>query len=90
MEFTLPKKFNGETLRNELKAEGIILPENKKAITVSGEVLILDIDEKDATKVQNVLANHNGDDILIEETVADKLASVGLSIEELKTALGGN
>lgn len=89
MEFTLPKKFNGETLRNELKAEGIVLPEDKKAITVSGEVLILDIDEKDATKVQNVLANHNGDDILIEQTVAEKLAFVGLSIEDLKAALLG-
>ena len=90
MEFTLPKKFNGETLRNELKAEDIILPEDKKAITVSGEILILDIDQKDATKVENILANHNGDDIFIEQTVADKLASVGLSIEDLKAALGGN
>ena len=88
MEFTMPKKLNGETLRKELKAEGVVLPEKRNAIVVSGETLFLQIEEKDSEKVQAILASHKGEDLIIEETLDSKLAKVGLSINDLKTALG--
>jgi hypothetical protein len=46
--------------------------------------------------LEDFVEMHKADDrwinptVTVEPTVADKLASVGLSIEELKTALGGN
>jgi hypothetical protein len=40
-------------------------------------------------EANNLIASHNPP-IPTEPTIADKLASVGLSIEELKAALGGN
>ena len=86
--FTMPKKLNGQTLRKELAAIGVILPSEKNAIMVSDTNLFLDIDEKDSDKVIEVLKNHNGNDIVIETTIEQKLASVGLSIADLKSALG--
>ena len=79
---------NIETLRKELAAIGVILPSEKNAIMVSDTNLFLDIDEKDSDKVIEVLKNHNGNDIVIETTIEQKLASVGLSIDDLKSALG--
>jgi hypothetical protein len=88
MRFDLPKKFNGTTLRNELAEHQIYLAAEKSAITISENNLFLEIDEKDSDKVIEVLKNHNGNDIVIETTIEQKLASVGLSIADLKSALG--
>jgi hypothetical protein len=88
MKFQLPVKFNGTRLRNELSAQGINLPEDLNAITVSDNDLFLDINQEDMEKVEEILANHTGEDLIIEETLENKLAKVGLSIDDLKTALG--
>jgi hypothetical protein len=87
MEFTMPNKLNGQTLRIELEAVGVILPNEKDAITVSDNVLFLKVDEKDVEKVAGVLTNHKGDDLIFEETLENKLSKVGLSIADLKAAL---
>jgi hypothetical protein len=46
--------------------------------------------QQDEAKAAAVIAAHNGTTVAPEQTIEDKLASVGLSIEELKAALGGN
>jgi hypothetical protein len=55
---------------------------------ISGDDLVI---SGDCTKAeaQDALDAHNPP-APVEPTIADKLASVGLSIEELKAALGGN
>lgn len=88
MKFDLPSKFNGTRLRNELSLIGIDLPLNNDAISIAENNLFIDIDDKDYDKVIEVLKNHNGNDIVIETTIEQKLASVGLSIDDLKSALG--
>lgn len=82
-EFTKPQSFNGVQLVKELKENGIEIlgfPE----IDANG-VFWLDIDEKKKSQVATIVAAHNGVDTT--PTLTDKLASVGLSIEDLKAAL---
>jgi hypothetical protein len=51
----------------------------------------LDVQPADQAKAAAVVAAHNGNTVAPEPTIADKLASVGLSLDELKSAiLGGN
>jgi hypothetical protein len=88
IQFNKPQNLNGAELLNELKASGV---------TVTGLPLVdedgnfwLDITETDKVKATPIVDTHNGTTVAPEPTIADKLASVGLSIEELKAALGGN
>ena len=83
---TTSKEINLKQLDEELGKQGLIAdfndPNNK---------LILPTETSTVTEAQleAAIAAH----IAIpypEPTIADKLASVGLSIEELKAALGGN
>jgi hypothetical protein len=50
--------------------------------------LWLDILEADKAKAEAVVAAHNGTTIAPEPTIEDKLASVGLNLDDLKAALG--
>ena len=52
--------------------------------------LWLDISNSDKAKAESIVAAHNGTTIAPEPTIAEKLASVGLSLEELRTGLGTN
>jgi len=88
IQFNKPQNLNGAELLNKLKASGV---------TVTGLPLVdedgnfwLDIVETDKIKATPIVDAHNGTTVAPEPTIADKLASVGLSIEELKAALGGN
>lgn len=84
--FTKPKNLNGEELLNELNAAGVKITQPPY---LDGEsVLSLDIDAKDEDKAKSVVAAHNGNMIPKEPTIDEKLASVGLSIVDLKAALG--
>ena len=84
--FTKPQNLNGEELMAELAAVGIVVDE----IRDNGEGIISFI-TNDETLAASVVAKHNGNQIPREATIADKLASVGLSLDELKAAiLGGN
>ena len=90
--FTKPANLNGKELRKELNAAGVNISEDKFAVVVDSEgVLLLDINPSDESAAAAVVAAHNGTTVAPEPTIADKLASVGLSLDELKSAiLGGN
>jgi hypothetical protein len=83
---TRPTNLNGTELLAELNAKGVSITE-PPLLDGNGE-LFLDIAEKDLAKAEEVLAKHNGTQIAPEPTVAQKLQSVGLSVDELKAALG--
>jgi len=84
--FTKPQNLNGKELLDELSAVGVLV----KGLPVDdGEGnLILNIASKDEAKAAEVVAAHNGTTLAPEPTIEDKLASVGLSLPDLKAALG--
>jgi hypothetical protein len=79
--FTKPQNLNGTELIAELAVAGIIVP---RVLDNGDGTIELATDDAKATKI---VADHNGTQIAPEPTIAEKLASVGLSIEELKAAL---
>lgn len=87
--FKKPVNLNGDELLDELLAVGIVLDKWKQAPSIDGNGdMWLDILEADKAKATSVIASHNGTISAPELTVADKLASVGLSLDDLKAALG--
>lgn len=91
IKFQVPTNLNGAELRQELNAAGVSISNDTFAIILDDEKnLCLDIAEIDKDKAATIVAAHNGTTVAPEPTIADKLASVGLSIEELKAALGSN
>lgn len=81
--FNKPASLNGTELKAELAAEGIIVEtiyDNSDG-TISFET-------NNEAKAASVVANHNGKIVLSEPTVEEKLASVGLNLDDLKAALG--
>jgi hypothetical protein len=81
--FTKPQNLNGAELKQELAAVGITID---TVIDFGDNTIGLDTDKEQAAKT--VVDVHNGTTIAPEPTVADKLASVGLSVADLKSALG--
>jgi hypothetical protein len=88
IKYNKPTNLNGTELLAELNAAGIPIV-NSPIIDGNGDFW-LDIAEADKAKATTVVAAHNGTTVAPKPTVADKLASVGLSIDELKEVLGGN
>lgn len=89
--FIKPEKLNGEQLRNELNAAGVEISLDSTSVAIGeNETLLLDIKQTDEAKALPIVTAHFGVDTPKEITVTEKLASVGLSIEELKAALGSN
>ncbi|NDE69424.1 MAG: hypothetical protein EB057_05060 [Microbacteriaceae bacterium] len=87
IQFTKPTQLNGFQLRDELRAAGVQIEDGKDTILTDGEKLLwLAISKTDESAAKQVVANHIGIDK--EPTIEDKLASVGLSLPDLKTALG--
>jgi hypothetical protein len=86
IQFTKPTNLNGAELLAELNAGGVAITQWPE-LDGSG-VLWLDIAEADEAKATPIVAAHNGTTIAPEPTIADKLASVGLSVTDLKAALG--
>ena len=76
-EFTLPTAINGDQLKNELNAHDVFVREN--VLTVVG----------DFTKeyAESIITAHSPKEAA-EPTISEKLASVGLSVDDLKAALG--
>jgi len=83
IKFKQPKTLDGKQLIDELAVEGIIAAD-VPSIDADGNLWI-DIDPKDEAKAISIVAAHVAH--TKELSVADKLASVGLSIDELKAAL---
>lgn len=88
MELQFDGLFNGTKFRAELKNLNIDLPDDKDAISISDGSLILKLDEKYRKTVEQALSNHDGTDITVELGINEKLASVGLNLDDLKVALG--
>ena len=86
IQFDKPENLNGIELSAELADAGIEL---KQLPFIDGNGLLwLDVKPADKVKAATIVAAHNGNIEPQEATVADKLASVGLNIDDLKSALG--
>ena len=91
IKFNKPTNLNGSELLDELATVGIILDKFNEPPMLDGDNnLWLRIDPADEAKAKPIVDAHNGTIIPPEPTIEDKLASVGLSLDELKAALGGN
>jgi hypothetical protein len=88
IKFNKPSNLNGTELRQELNVAGVKITDQPSSVKVENNDLWLDIAAKDEAKAQVVVDAHNGTTIAPEPTVADKLQSVGLNLEDLKAALG--
>ena len=86
IKFNRPTNLNGAELIQELKNIDIEVIGNPLDDAEGG--LWLDIKESDKAKVTSIVATHNGTIIAAEPTVEQKLASVGLNLDDLKVALG--
>jgi hypothetical protein len=82
-QFDKPKNLNGAELLAELKTAGI---QATKIIQNGNRNIEIDLD--DEAKAKPIIEAHNGTVIAPEPTIAEKLASVGLTIDGLKAALG--
>ena len=89
IKFNKPENLNGSELLDELAAVGIVLDKLEQAPLIDGNGdFWLDVKPSDEAKAAAVVAAHNGNIVAPEPTVADKLASVGLNLDDLKAALG--
>jgi hypothetical protein len=87
IQFTKPAQLNGSQLRDELRAAGVAITDDNKTVSTDGEQMLwLEIAETDKITAQKIVAKHVGIDK--EPTLDDKLSSVGLSVADLKAALG--
>ena len=86
IKFNRPENLNGLELINELNAAGVFI-EKPPFIDANGDFW-LDINPADEVKAAPVVAAHNGTTVAPEPTIEDKLASVGLNLDDLKSALG--
>jgi hypothetical protein len=86
IQFNKPTNLNGTELLAELNAAGVTIT-HPPFDNAQGN-LWLDIAEADKAKATSIVAAHNGTLIAPEPTVADKLAASGLTLDELKAALG--
>jgi len=84
IQFKQPKTLDGKQLIDELAAAGVVAADVPN-IDAEGNMWI-DIDEKDETKARAIVDAHIANTVSL--TIENKLASVGLSVAELKEALG--
>ena len=81
--FTKPENLNGAELIVELATKGVIV---KEIYDFSDGTIAFETDNEVAAAI--VVAAHNGTTVASEPTIEDKLASVGLNLSDLKSALG--
>ena len=81
--FDKPTKLNGAELKAELGAIGIVVDEIFDF--ADGTIGFITDDEIEAAKI---VKKHVGNVEAKQATIEDKLASVGLSVSDLKSALG--
>lgn len=82
--------FNGKQLIQEMKEAGVVLYENLVGISAvlkeaDGKVFI-PTSEEFAELAQQIATNRVA--LFEQDTVIERLASVGLSVDDLKSALG--
>lgn len=81
--FDRPKNLNGAELIAELQSQGIVV---ERVVDYGNGKIGLDVE--DESKTEAIVKNHNGTTVIPEQTIEQKLASVNLSLPELKAALG--
>ena len=81
--FPKPQNLNGTELMAKLSAVGIFVEE---VFDFSDGTIGFETDNESTAAA--VVAAHNGTTVAPEPTIADKLAAAGLTVEELKEALG--
>jgi hypothetical protein len=86
IKFDKPLNLNGTELVDELNNAGIIVNDLPYVDAVND--LWLDIFESDKAQAESIVLAHNGTVIPPEPTIQDKLANAGITLDELKTALG--
>ena len=86
IKFDKPQNLNGAELIANLNAAGVAI--NEPPLIDGNGDFWLDIKSADEAKTATVVAAHNGTTVAPEPTIDDKLASVGLNLADLKTALG--
>jgi len=86
IKFNKPENLNGAELLAELTNAGVEIQE-LPYIDGNGDFW-LDVKATDKTQTTAIVAAHNGTIIAPEPTVADKLANAGLTVEDLRAALG--
>lgn len=80
--YTKPTNLNGAELMTELAAAGIVI----SRVQDNGDnTITLETTDK---KAESIIATHNGTTIAPEPTINEKLQSVGLNLDDLKSALG--
>jgi hypothetical protein len=81
--FPRPKNLNGAELKAEFAAAGV-------SITQLNDLLdeTIRVETDNEVKAAEIIAAHNGTIVAPEPSIEDKLASIGLSLSDLKTALG--
>jgi hypothetical protein len=85
--FDKPLNFEGVQFCEELEAAGVSINKDTSPMIDGNGDFWLDIDAKDAQKAQDVLSAHIPKP-RPESTIVEKLATVGLNLDDLKSALG--
>jgi hypothetical protein len=80
--YSKPENLNGTELMAELSAVGIVV--NRVRDNGDNTITL----ETDDDKAAAIVAAHNGTIVAPEPTIEQKLSSVGLSLPDLKVALG--
>lgn len=89
IQFEKPTNLNGSELRQELLTAAVQIGNKGREVVIDENGFFwLDIKQSDKDKAASVVAAHNGTIIAPELTVEEKLASVGLNLSDLKSALG--
>jgi hypothetical protein len=86
IKFEKPVNLNGSELLAELNAAGISITE--APVLDGNNDLWLKISNTDKAKAATIVAAHNGQTVAPEPNIEQRLAMVGLSIDDLKAALG--
>jgi hypothetical protein len=86
IQFTKPKNLNGAELLDQLNAAGVEITD--APLIDENQDFWLNVKKADESKSAEIVAIHDGTMIAAEATMNEKLASVGLSVSDLKVALG--
>jgi hypothetical protein len=86
IQFTRPKNLNGAELVKELNDNGIEV--TGKPFLDGNNDLWLDINKSDKAQAESIVAAHNSTTVAPEPSIQDKLANAGITLDELKVALG--
>jgi hypothetical protein len=86
IKFDKPVNLNGTELVNELNDAGITI--NDLPYVDGNSDLWLNISESDKAQAESIVAAHNSTTVAPEPSIQDKLANAGITLDELKVALG--